>query len=42
MHEHELGSGVVVVLGAYVLIYALLVPRREVIEPGPVIRQAAE
>ena len=38
----RLGSGVVVVLGAYVLIYALLVPRREVIEPGPVIRQAAE
>jgi len=31
----RLGAGVVVVLGCYVLIYALLVPRREVIEPGP-------
>ncbi len=38
----RLGAGVIVVLGAYLLIYALLVPRREVIEPGPVIRHAAE
>ncbi len=38
----RLGAGVVVVLGCYVLIYALLVPRREVIAPGPVIGHAAE
>lgn len=38
----RLGSGVVVVLGAYLFIYALLVPRREIIAPGPVVRQAAE
>ncbi|MBL4928747.1 cbb3-type cytochrome c oxidase subunit I [Fuscibacter oryzae] len=38
----RLGAGVIVVLGAYLLIYALLVPRREVIEPGPVIKHAAE
>lgn len=38
----RLGSGVAVVVGTYVLIYALLMPRREVVEPGPVIRQAAE
>ncbi|WP_323039591.1 cbb3-type cytochrome c oxidase subunit I [Gemmobacter sp.] len=38
----RLGAGVVVVLGAYLLIYALLVPRREVIEPGPVVKHAAE
>jgi len=31
----RLGAGVVVVLGAYLLIYSLLVPRREVIAPGP-------
>jgi nitric oxide reductase subunit B len=34
------GAGAVVVLGTYVLIYALLVPRREVIEPGPVVSHA--
>lgn len=38
----RLGSGVAVVIGTYVLLYALLVPRREVVEPGSVIRQAAE
>ena len=29
------GSGVAVVLGAVLFIYAILVPRREIIEPGP-------
>ncbi len=38
----RLGAGVVVVLGAFVMIYALLVPRREVIEPGPIVKHAAE
>ena len=38
----RLGAGVAVVLGAYMLIYSLLKPRREVIEPGPVIQHAAE
>lgn len=38
----RLGAGVVVVLGCYLLIYSLLVPRREVIEPGPVVKHAAE
>ncbi|SEN35728.1 nitric oxide reductase, NorB subunit apoprotein [Paracoccus alcaliphilus] len=38
----RLGAGVAVVLGALLLIYALLVPRREVIEPGPVVKHAAE
>ena len=36
------GSGVAVVLGALLFIYAVLAPRREVIEPGPVITTAAE
>lgn len=36
------GAGVAVVLGSYLLIYALLLPRREVIAPGPVIQHAAE
>lgn len=30
------GSGVAVVLGALLFIYAVMVPRREIIEPGPV------
>jgi nitric oxide reductase subunit B len=30
------GSGVAVVLGAVLFIYAVLVPGREIIEPGPV------
>lgn len=34
------GAGAVVVLGTCLLIYALLVPRREVIEPGPVVSHA--
>ena len=38
----RLGAGVAVVLGVYMLIAALLIPRREVIEPGPVIQHAAE
>ncbi len=39
----RLGSGVAVVIGVYILLYALLVPRRrEIIEPGPVIKHAAE
>jgi nitric oxide reductase subunit B len=29
------GSGVTVVLGAILFIYSVMVPRREVIEPGP-------
>jgi nitric oxide reductase subunit B len=32
------GSGVAVVLGAILFIYAVLVPRREIIEPGPLER----
>ena len=38
----RLGAGVAVVLGAYLLIYALLVPRREVIAAGPSQPQPAE
>ena len=39
----RLGAGAAVVLGAFLLIYALLVPRRrEVIAPGPSIQHAAE
>ncbi len=38
----RLGAGVAVVLGAYLLIYALLVPRREVIAAGPSQSQPAE
>lgn len=38
----RLGAGVAVVLGTYLLIYSLLVPRREVIEPGPMVQKAAE
>ncbi|MTH34394.1 nitric-oxide reductase large subunit [Paracoccus limosus] len=39
----RLGAGVAVVIGTYMLIYALLVPRRrEVIAAGPVVQQAAE
>ncbi|WBU58946.1 cbb3-type cytochrome c oxidase subunit I [Paracoccus albus] len=38
----RLGAGVTVVLGTYLLIYSLLVPRREVIEPGPMVQHAAE
>ena len=34
------GAGVAVVLGTFLLLYALLVPRREVIEPGPVVSHA--
>ena len=33
------GAGAVVVLGAYLLIYALLMPRREVVRPGPLERE---
>ena len=33
------GSGVAVVAGALLMIYALLFPRREVIQPGPVEQQ---
>ncbi len=29
------GSGVAVVLGAILFIYAVMFPRREIIEPGP-------
>jgi nitric oxide reductase subunit B len=37
------GSGFAVVLGAFLFIGATLIPgRREVIEPGPVVRHAAE
>lgn len=38
----RLGAGVAVVIGTYILIYALLVPRREMIAPGPVVKHAAE
>lgn len=38
----RLGAGVAVVLGCYLLICALLIPRREVIEPGSAITHAAE
>lgn len=33
------GAGAAVVLGAYLLIYALLMPRREVVRPGPLERE---
>lgn len=36
------GSGVAVVLGAILFIYAILVPRREVIEPGQAVATPAE
>ena len=36
------GSGVAVVLGAILFIYAVLVPRREIIEPGPLERGRIE
>ena len=35
------GSGVAVVIGAILFIYAMLVVRREVVKPGPVIKDAA-
>lgn len=33
------GAGAAVVLGSYLMIYALLMPRREVVKPGPVERE---
>ncbi|MEX3007838.1 cbb3-type cytochrome c oxidase subunit I [Hoeflea sp. TYP-13] len=36
------GAGVAVVLGAVLFIYAVLVPRKEIIEPGPAHRMPAE
>jgi len=36
------GSGLAVVLGAALFIYAILVPRKELIEPGPLVAEAAE
>ena len=36
------GSGLAVVLGAILFIYAILVPRREVIEPGNAATTPAE
>lgn len=36
------GAGLAVVIGAAVFIYAVLVPRREVIEPGPAVATPAE
>ncbi len=36
------GSGVAVVLGALLFLYAILVPRREVIAPGPAVTTPAE
>jgi nitric oxide reductase subunit B len=36
------GSGVAVVLGALLFIYAILVPRREVVTPGPLERERIE
>ncbi len=36
------GAGVAVVLGAILFIIAVLIPQREVIEPGPVVAEAAE
>ncbi|MGV6876347.1 cbb3-type cytochrome c oxidase subunit I [Pseudochelatococcus sp. B33] len=35
------GAGAAVVVGAFLFIYTVLVPRREIIEPGPVIGHAA-
>ncbi|WEF24817.1 cbb3-type cytochrome c oxidase subunit I [Paracoccus sp. S3-43] len=34
----RLGAGAAVVVGAYLLIYSLLMPRREMVRPGPVER----
>ena len=34
------GSGVAVVLGAILFIYSMLVVRREVVKPGPVVKDA--
>jgi nitric oxide reductase subunit B len=34
------GSGIAVVLGALLFIYAVMVPRREVIAPGPLAANA--
>lgn len=34
----RLGAGAAVVIGSYLLIYSLLMPRREVVRPGPVER----
>lgn len=36
------GAGLAVVLGAALFIYAILVPRREIIEPGPAVATPAE
>ena len=36
------GSGVAVVLGVALYLYAVLMPRREVIQPGPLMREPAE
>jgi nitric oxide reductase subunit B len=35
------GSGIAVVLGALLFIYSMLVVRREVVKPGPVVKDAA-
>ena len=36
------GSGVAVVLGAILFIYSVMVPRREVVTPGPLERDRLE
>jgi nitric oxide reductase subunit B len=36
------GAGIAVVLGALIFIYSVLVPRREVIQPGPLQDMPAE
>ncbi len=38
-HYMRFGAGVAVVLGAVVFVVAALLPRREVIEPGPAVKQ---
>ncbi|WP_026379110.1 cbb3-type cytochrome c oxidase subunit I [Afifella pfennigii] len=36
------GSGLAVVLGVFLFLYAILVPGREVVKPGPVVRASTE
>ncbi|HRO50709.1 MAG TPA: cbb3-type cytochrome c oxidase subunit I, partial [Hyphomicrobium sp.] len=38
-HYMRFGAGVAVVLGALLFVVAILLPRREVIEPGPLAKQ---
>jgi nitric oxide reductase subunit B len=38
-HYMRFGAGVAVVLGALLFVFAILLPRREIIEPGPTTKQ---